>query len=309
MNPVPKPIAVTCGDPAGIGPEILERILQEGVDLPVRVFGPKAWLQTLPVEGVAVGDPDFHANPSQPTEAGARIALLAMEAAAAACADGSCRAAVTGPVSKKALADIGFPFPGQTEFFAERWGGDPVMGFVGPSLRVVLATWHCPLRQVPELLERQPALLVRAVEAADRLARAGGSNAPRIAVCGLNPHAGEDGLLGEEEIRFLSIQLASLRPRFPGMVGPLPGDTVFWRLRQGEFDAAVALYHDQGLAPLKTLEFDQAVNVTLGLPWIRTSPDHGTAFDRAGKGTADPASFRRALDLAATLSSGLSLES
>lgn len=176
------------------------------------------------------------------------------------------------------------------------------MAFVGETLRVVLATWHCPLRAVPELLERDPELINRAVTQADRLARAGGVESPRIAVCGLNPHAGEGGLLGHEEMLFLTPQLDILRQEFPGLDGPLPGDTVFWRMRKGEFDVAVALYHDQGLAPLKTLEFDRAVNITLGLPWIRTSPDHGTAFDRAGKGTADPMSFRHALRIARGLS-------
>jgi 4-hydroxythreonine-4-phosphate dehydrogenase len=223
-----------------------------------------------------------------------------MEAAAAACRNGTHRAAVTGPVSKASLQAIGYPFPGQTEFFADRWGGEPTMGFAGERLRVVLATWHIPLAEVPSALT-QP-VLERAVRRADLLARGGGVEAPRIAVCGLNPHAGEGGILGSEERERLDPWLNDLRGEFPGLSTCLPGDTVFWRQLQGDFDVVVALYHDQGLAPLKTLEFDRAVNVTLGLPWIRTSPDHGTGFDRAGSGTADHRSVTAAVALADRLS-------
>lgn len=298
-----KPLALTCGDPAGIGPELIAILAKENPEADLRVFGPAGWLAENGIEGVAVGPEDFRVVPGEPGEAGARVALEALEAAARACREEQCSAVVTGPVSKHAMARIGFNYPGQTEFFADRWGGEPVMAFVGQSLRVVLATWHCALREVPEILERDPERLNRAVAEADRLARSAGIAEPRIAVCGLNPHAGEAGLLGHEEALFLLAQLEILRQDFPGLVGPLPGDTVFWRLRQGEFDVAVALYHDQGLGPLKTLEFDRAVNVTMGLPWVRTSPDHGTAFDRAGRGVADPTSFRHALTVARDLAS------
>ena len=268
----------------------------------MRVFGPAAWLANLAVEGVAVGPETFEAIPGEPTEAGARVALAAMEAAAAACREGDCSAVVTAPVSKAWLQRVGYPFPGQTEFFADQWGGEPTMAFCGGSLRVVLATWHDPLMQVATLLERDPTLLARAVARADFLARAEGAPAPRIGVCGLNPHAGEGGLIGSEEERFLNPQLEGLRRDFPGLSTCLPGDTVFWRARQGDFDVVVALYHDQGLGPLKTLEFDRSVNVTLGLPWVRTSPDHGTAFELAASGGAvGITSFAQAVEVARRL--------
>jgi 4-hydroxythreonine-4-phosphate dehydrogenase len=296
-----KPLAVTCGDPAGVGPEILAALAHQGALENCVVFGPDAWLRKLRVEGVSVGPSYFQLTPGKPSPEGAQVALEAMEGAASACRQGLCAAAVTGPVSKAELAAVGFEFPGQTEFFASRWEGIPVMAFEGERLRVVLATWHIPLSEVGPRLEVNPSLLDRAVRAADRLARAGGVQAPRLALCGLNPHAGEGGLLGVEELDFLGPQATQLQTEFPGLTPPLPGDTVFWRMLRGEFDAVVALYHDQGLAPLKTLEFDRAVNVTLGLPWIRTSPDHGTAFALAGKGEADVTSFRRALEVARRL--------
>ena len=173
------------------------------------------------------------------------------------------------------------------------------MGFVGNQLRVVLATWHIPLSEVPAALTAD--CLERAVRRAVGLAQAFGVNAPRIAVCGLNPHAGEGGLLGSEERDILDPALDQLRLEIPGLSQCLPGDTVFVRQRRGEFDVVVAAYHDQGLAAVKTLEFDTAVNVTLGLPFVRTSPDHGTAFDIAGQGLADCWSFVAALSVARQL--------
>jgi 4-hydroxythreonine-4-phosphate dehydrogenase len=177
------------------------------------------------------------------------------------------------------------------------------MAFVGEELLMVLATWHDPLGSIPGLLEAQPELIERAVERADLLGRAMGVTTPRIGVCGLNPHAGEGGVLGEEELRFIDPLLDRLRARFPGLSRTLPGDTVFWRARKGEFDVTIALYHDQGLGPLKTLEFDRAVNVTLGLPWVRTSPDHGTAFALAKEGRGiEIGSFARAVEVTRRLS-------
>jgi len=317
------PLAITCGDPAGVGPELIESVLRDEVTISdeLTVIGPEQWLDTLPdfVGKIAVGDLAFRAQAGSPSEAGARVALEAMECAAAACVSGRFSGVVTGPVSKAQLAKVGYPFPGQTEFFAARWGADqcgsagaePVMGFVGERLRVVLATWHVPLAEVPQVLDE--GRLTRAVAAAADLAGA----AARIAVCGLNPHAGEGGLLGVEERDFLNPILAKLSARYPGLVPQcLPGDTVFARALRGDFDVVVALYHDQGLAPLKAVDFDTAVNVTLGLPFVRTSPDHGTAFDLAGKGTASPKSFANAIRLARNLlrtvssssSAGLSLE-
>ncbi|HWL14530.1 MAG TPA: 4-hydroxythreonine-4-phosphate dehydrogenase PdxA, partial [Opitutus sp.] len=237
---------------------------------------------------------------------GAELAWAALERAAAGCASGEFAGTVTGPVSKEWLARVGYPFPGQTEFFAARWGGEPVMGFCGGKLRVVLATWHVPLHEVPRLLG--PNLLRRTIAAADQLARVEldeGREIPpdssRIGVCGLNPHAGEGGLLGYEERDLLDPALDHLRAEFPGVSKCLPGDTVFGRALRGEFDVVVAMYHDQGLAPLKTIEFDEAVNVTLGLPHVRTSPDHGTAFGIAGKGVARPTSFANAVRVARRL--------
>lgn len=296
-------LALTCGDPAGVGPEIISAWLavhsREAPEL--AVIGPARWLATLPadVERIAVGAADYAATAGEPDEAGARIALAAMEAAAAGCRDGRFSGVVTGPVSKAELARIGYPYPGQTEFFAACWGGEPVMAFCGGRLRVVLLTWHIPLGGVAAQLT--PANFARSVRAADALARAEGIAQPRIAVCGLNPHAGEGGLLGSEELTTIDPVLDALRGEFPGLSRALPGDTAFARQLRGEFDVVIALYHDQGLAPLKVIDFDEAVNVTLGLPFVRTSPDHGTAFGIAGKGRAGATSFANAVTVARRL--------
>jgi 4-hydroxythreonine-4-phosphate dehydrogenase len=300
-----KPLAITCGDPAGIGPEVIARWLVEAGDsaADVVVIGPYTWLETLPnsVQRQAVGESDYVMRPGQPDDEGAKLAWEAMNIAATGCARGSFGGVVTGPVSKARLAAVGFAHSGQTEFFAAQWGGDPVMAFHGDHLRVVLATWHLPLRNVAAALT--PPVLRRAVEAAAQLAAVDGIAEPRIAVCGLNPHAGEDGLLGDEEQLQIDPVLDALRLEVPGLSRTLPGDTVFGRALQDEFDVVVALYHDQGLGPLKTVDFDNAVNVTLGLPHVRTSPDHGTAFGIAGAGRADATSFGRAVDLARRLAS------
>jgi 4-hydroxythreonine-4-phosphate dehydrogenase len=289
-----------------VGPEIIAGWLA-GPAADVRhltVIGPAPWLATLPdkVKKIAVGVEDYVATPGEPTGESALVAWAAMERAAEGCRSGEFGGVVTGPVSKAALARIGYSWPGQTEFFAARWGGDPVMAFCGGRLRVVLATWHVPLCEVPQLLG--PQLLHRTIAAADTLARAEGITAPRIGVCGLNPHAGEDGLLGEEERDFLNPSLQKLRSEFPGLSDCQPGDTIFARALRGEYDVVVALYHDQGLAPLKAVDFDEAVNVTLGLPFVRTSPDHGTAFGIAGKGLARTTSFANAVTVARRLLRG-----
>ncbi len=296
-------LAFTCGDPAGVGPEIIAAWLKangpEARD--VAVIGPARWLATLDTtaEKIAVGLEEFQATLGKPSGEGALVAWAAMERAAAGCRSGAFGGVVTGPVSKAELAAIGYEFPGQTEFFAARWGGAPTMAFCGGRLRVVLLTWHVPLRTVPEFLTREN--FSRAVRAAAELARAEGIAQPRIAVCGLNPHAGEDGLLGTEERDIIDPILAAVRSEFPGLSRTLPGDTVFGRQLRGEFDGSIALYHDQGLAPLKTVEFDEAVNVTLGLTHVRTSPDHGTGFGIAGKGVASARSFTNAVTVARRL--------
>lgn len=296
-------LVFTCGDPAGVGPEVIAAWLGANREAAgeVVVIGPARWLETLETKAakIAVGLEEFAATPGRPCGEGALVAWAAMERAAAGCKEGAYCGVVTGPVSKAELARIGYQYPGQTEFFAARWGGDPVMAFCGGRLRVVLATWHVPLYEVSRMLG--PHLLHRTLTAAATLCQAYGVASPRIGVCGLNPHAGEGGLLGYEERDFLNPALDHLRAEFPGLSGCEPADTLFARSLRGEFDVVVALYHDQGLAPLKTIDFDEAVNVTLGLPHVRTSPDHGTAFGIAGKGVARPTSFANAVAVARRL--------
>ncbi len=298
-----KKLAFTCGDPAGVGPEIIAAWLAANREAAcdVAVIGPAQWLATLDTtaQKIAVGPSEFSATPGRPSAVGASVAWAAMERAATGGKTGEFCGVVTGPVSKAELAAIGYAFPGQTEFFAARWGGEPVMAFCGGKLRVVLATWHVPLHEVPGRLS--PALLRRTVAAADALCRAEGIAAPRIGICGLNPHAGEGGLLGREELDSIEPALGQIRGDFPGLSRCEPGDTLFARQLRGEFDAVIALYHDQGLAPLKVIDFDEAVNVTLGLPHVRTSPDHGTAFGIAGKGRARATSFTNAVAVARRL--------
>lgn len=298
-----KPLAITCGDPAGIGPEVIAAWLAaHPEEAPqVAVLGPALWLDTLTagITKLPLGLEDYVARPGQPDGAGALIAWAAMERAAEGCRTGEFSGVVTGPVSKERLAAVGYGYPGQTEFFAARWGGEPVMCFAGGRLRVALATWHVPLHEVGKSLG--PHLLRRTVAAADTLARADGCAVPRIGVCGLNPHAGEGGLLGGEERDLIDPVLERLQATFPGLSRCLPADSLFARALRGEFDVVVALYHDQGLAPLKTVDFDEAVNITLGLSHVRTSPDHGTAFSIAGTGKASTRSFGNAVILARRL--------
>lgn len=306
IKPDPSlPLAITCGDPAGVGPEVVEQALRTdasgGGDCVV--IGPKEWAsnleQSFGIRYETVGNDGLSIRAGEPSAEGARLAVDAMDLAAAGCREGRFRGVVTAPVSKHWLQQVGFVYPGQTEFFADAWGGDPTMAFVGQELKVVLATWHIPLRDVPEALDA--ACLEKAVRRALALGRQLGVEAPRIGVCGLNPHAGEGGILGREEFEVLDPALDRLRSSMPGLSVCLPGDTVFQRQRQGDFDVVVAAYHDQALAAVKTLEFDTAVNLTLGLPFVRTSPDHGTAFALAGQGAANPSSFAAALTLARRL--------
>ena len=296
-------VAITCGDPAGIGPEIIGAWLAANPsEAPgVTLIGPARWLEGLPPGAgrIPVGLEAYEAIPGRPDGESSLVAWAALERAATLCRSGACAGVVTAPVSKERMAAIGWGFPGQTEFFAARWGGEPTMAFCGGRLRVALASRHIPLRDVPAALGAES--LARTVAAADELARAEGVRAPRIGVCGLNPHAGEGGLLGAEERDTLDPILDRLRARFPGLSRCQPADTLFARQLRGEFDVSVALYHDQGLGPLKAVDFDEAVNVTLGLPFVRTSPDHGTAFAIAGKGVASTRSFGNAAAVARRL--------
>ncbi len=284
-------IGITPGDLAGVGPELVRAALASGeLDerFTYRVFGP--------LEG---------AIPGAPTEESARSAVLALEEAARAAVLGEVAAVVTGPIHKARAQAIGFAFPGQTEFFAERAGARNIaMLLTGGALTVALVTAHVPLAEVPRRLTGAEVERVGSLLAEFLRRRLGPEAVPRIAVAGLNPHAGESGVLGSEEGTLIAPAVERLAVRWAGRArwsGPFSPDTVFNRAVAGEFDAVLCMYHDQGLIPLKLHAFDQGVNVTLGLPFVRTSPDHGTAFELAGRGTARPQSFIAALRLAAEL--------
>ena len=295
------PIAVTCGDPAGVGPELIASWLKAhpesaGTVVPI---GPADWIAQLG-QGIAIGPKDFVTRPGKPDDAGQLIAIDAMEMAARGASGTRFAAVVTGPVNKKGLAGVGYVFPGQTEFFASRWSGEPVMAFAGGKMTVGLVTWHLPLADVPRHVTA--ADIRRTVLALISLRVKLGDRRPRVAVCGLNPHAGEGGLLGKEDDAIIRPAVEALRAEGHEVVGPLPGDTVFHRHLQGEFAAVAAIYHDQGLAPLKAVDFSTSANLSLGLKHVRTSPDHGTAYEIAGQGKADRGSFDSAMRLARLLS-------
>jgi 4-hydroxythreonine-4-phosphate dehydrogenase len=247
--------------------------------------------------------------PGQPDLEGARNSLDALEYAVGLTRSGASSGLVTGPVSKAQLYAIGFSHPGQTEFVAERCGvaSDLVaMMLAGPTLRVVPVTTHVPLRDVPELLTIE-AIVTKGRAAIRGLQRQFGIAAPRIAVAGLNPHAGEEGALGREEIDVILPAIARLREEGYDVSGPHPPDIMFCERRRRNYDAALCMYHDQALIPLKTLHFDDGINITLGLPIVRTSPDHGTAFDIAGKDVADPGAMIAAIRTAGECARRLSL--
>jgi 4-hydroxythreonine-4-phosphate dehydrogenase len=228
--------------------------------------------------------------PGSPDLEGARNSLDALEFAVGLTRAGSASGLVTGPVSKAQLHAIGFVHPGQTEFVAERCGVASelvAMMLIGPTLRVVPVTTHVPLRDVPGLLSIER-IVAKGRAAIRGLQRQFGIERPRLAVAGLNPHAGEAGALGREEIELVAPAIERLREEGHEASGPYPPDIMFSERIRATYDAALCMYHDQGLIPLKTLHFDEGVNVTLGLPIARTAPDHGTAFDIAGRGIADP---------------------
>lgn len=278
-------LGLSVGDPAGIGPEIIAACLADP-ELP----------QTCDYR--QIGRAEGH-RPGQPTPAAARAAAEALEEAAALLTAGDIQGIVTAPVSKKGLHEAGFAYPGQTEFFAARSGTkNYAMCLTGGPLAVALVTIHVPLREVSRLLRTNE--IVRVGKLLRDFLRARLGREPRIAVAGLNPHAGEEGQFGDEEGKTIMPAVAELAEN-GSFTGPLSPDTVFHRAASGEFDGVLCMYHDQGLIPLKLLAFDTGVNVTLGLPFPRTSPDHGTAFDIAGKGRADHRSMLAAIKLAAKL--------
>ena len=279
-----KPLAITLGDPAGIGPEVVSKALAQ-LDVPHRLFGEVR-------DAVRYGEISAEYG---------RVALDAISAAIDAIERGECSALVTAPIHKQSIALAGSPHPGHTELLAARaglaeYGADYAMYFDSPSLRTVLLSVHVPLRDAIASIE--PARIAALARLMSReYARLYGQP-PRIAVAGVNPHAGEGGRFGDEELAVLEgVQLAQ-RDGLE-VTGPHPADTVFLAASRGKYDVVMAMYHDQGLIPVKTLAFEQSVNVTIGLPYLRVSVDHGTAFDIAGQGIADAAPMKYAIEWAA----------
>ena len=322
-----RPIAVTMGDPAGIGPELALAAwgLRAPSDPPFFILASPSHLvevgrrigsgtpviETEPQHAASVisqGLPvvplanRVEAEPGRPSAANAAATLESIERAVGAVRAGVARAVVTNPIAKATLYEAGFRFPGHTEYLGELarpWGSPayPVMMIWSEALAVVPVTIHIALAEAPKALTRD--LLVETARVVDRdlksrfhLAR------PRLAVAGLNPHAGEGGAMGREEITIIAPAIEAMLAEGIDAFGPLPADTMFHAAARARYDVALTMYHDQGLIPVKTLAFDDGVNVTLGLPFVRTSPDHGTAFDIAGRGVANPASLMAALRLA-----------
>ncbi len=316
------PLAVSMGDPAGIGPEVIAKAWErrDSEKLPCffavgdvravsavwngpveRIDDPRdaadVFRRALPV--VSVVD-DEAIVPGRPDIGGARCALQSLELAAGLARSDAVSGLVTAPVSKADLYRVGFDYPGQTEFVAERCGvarENAVMMLAGPTLRVVPVTIHEPLAAVPRVLTVE-LLLARARVTARGLIRDFGIEAPRLALAGLNPHAGEGGAIGREEIDVMIPAVELLRAEGIDIVGPLAADTMFHPRARARYDAALCAYHDQALIPIKTLHFDDGVNITLGLPIVRTSPDHGTAFDIAGRDMAEPGAMIAAIRMA-----------
>lgn len=319
------PIAVTPGEPAGVGPELLLALAaQPGLPAPPVAFADRALLAARARDlGVAVDllpytpeDPPRRHRPGtlwlverplaepvvpgRPNPANAAGLLEALAEAVQGCLQGRFAALVTGPLHKAVIQDAGIPFSGHTEFIGRLCGGRPVMMLCRGRFRVALATTHLPLRAVPDAITAERLAAVLEVLDAD-LRRRFGCPAPRILVTGLNPHAGEGGHLGDEEQRVIAPVLERLRRAGLDLHGPVPADTAFLPERLRACDAVLAMYHDQGLPVIKHAGFGRVVNVTLGLPIVRTSVDHGTALDLAGTGRADPASLIAAFRLAARL--------
>ncbi len=301
-------VAITLGDPRGIGPEIVRKVLETppaAMQAEFVVLGPDEMVAALAtgagvdIEAVGVGPGGAGSGDTRPSLTPAEAGLLtgrAIEGAARLALDGDVSAIVTAPAEKRALHAAGFEYPGHTEFLAALAGGvDVAMMLTADVLRVVLLTTHMPLRSVSDALTVER--VVRTGKVTQRSLRESfGIDEPRLAVCAVNPHAGEGGLFGDEDDRILAPAAEEL-----GAAGPLPADTVFVRCMRGEFDVVLAPYHDVGMTAIKVAAFGRGVNVTLGLPFVRTSPDHGTAFDIAGKGIADPNSMEQAIKMAVEL--------
>jgi 4-hydroxythreonine-4-phosphate dehydrogenase len=324
-----RPLALTMGEPAGIGPDVTLAVWRErqernlppfyvladpetmrsraellGIDVPIEVVEPgeavSVFQRALPVVPLEVG---AFASPGQPNPAAARGVIEAIARGVGDVRAGLASALVTNPINKKALFDAGFQHPGHTEFLgmlSAAWSGSPahpVMMLAGPGLRAVPATIHVPISAVPNLLTE--AMLVRTARTIDHdMRRRFGIANPRIAVAGLNPHAGEGGVMGTEDDAVIRPAVSALRAEGIDAFGPLAPDTMFHADARARYDVALCMYHDQALIPTKTVAFAETVNVTLGLPFVRTSPDHGTAFDIAGTGKADISSLAAALRLA-----------
>lgn len=320
--PLP-PLAVSLGDPAGIGPEVIAkcwdnrsafalppfvaigdpRALSAVWDGPIEVVsGPAeadaAFDHALPLIQIHAAQADL---PGHPSVSGAHCSLDCLEIAVGLARSGSASAVVTGPVAKEQLYAIGFAHPGQTEFVAERCGvspGNVAMMLAGPTLRTVPVTTHVPLAEVRDkltsaLIESRGRAVLRGLQ------RNFGIAEPRLAVSGFNPHSGEGGKLGQEEAEIIAPAIAALAAEGWRVNGPHPADTMFHARARATYDAALCMYHDQALIPIKALHFEDAVNVTLGLPIVRTAPDHGTAYDIAGQDRADPRPFAAAIRMAA----------
>jgi 4-hydroxythreonine-4-phosphate dehydrogenase len=323
------PLAVTMGEPAGIGGEILLKAWQArvseslppfvaiddparlqavaealGVDVPIRQVNTGAEAATafataLPV--AALDEPlDPPVTPGTPNVAHGEAVIGSIENAVQWVFEGQARAVVTNPIQKQSLYEAGFRYPGHTEYLAALTGaaGGPVMMLASPQLKVIPVTIHIPIAQVPELLTTQ-AIIHAGRVAAEALRRDFNIRQPRLAIAGLNPHAGEGGTIGTEEQTIIQPAIDTLRADGIQVRGPLPGDTLFHEAARRTYDVVLCMFHDQALIPIKTLDFDRGVNMTLGLPIVRSSPDHGTALDIAGQGIANPTSLIEAMKLAA----------
>lgn len=323
-------IALTMGDPAGVGPELIARALDEYLNseslrlavvaapkvlkAAVDLFGSAALGKALEdLEWVGGDSVQPSAGPvtlveassmsmndiarGKASRAAGRAAWDCLEAAMDLVLDGPCEALVTAPVNKAALMSAGFPYPGHTEWLEKKSGGNAVMMLAAKNFRVVPVTMHVPIAKVPRLLKED--LILGAIKTVDQgLRRRMGIKSPRLYVTGLNPHAGEDGVLGKEEKGIIAPAVERARALGVNAQGPFPADSMFGADVRRKYDAAICMYHDQAMLPIKTLGMERTVNVTLGLPIVRTSPGHGTAFDIAWQGAADPRSTLAAIELA-----------